>query len=361
LTDACQHNLYYEYIEISYLYDNIKKLSLSQKKKILPKLSPLKGKPLSIGEGNTPLIRIENFLSLCKKHQVFVKNEAQNPTGSFKDRESSLVVSKAKELGYKKVSVVSSGNAALSAAVYGNKVDIECECFVPKNTSRAKKQMLKLYSARFHLIDGDYETIYRKVVDNPPQNSWNITGGQNIFREEGSKKIAYEIWQEIGVPDVILIPIGNGGLLSAVYKGFKELKELGLTNKLPQLIGVQVKNASPIKIALERDKDFVILEHVPDSIAEGVIARESYCSPKVIRAIKETKGLMIEVTESEIIKALKDIITIESLTPEPTSATVYAALKKLHLNENDKQKIVCIQTGNGMQHLNEIVEVVSGF
>jgi len=146
-----------------------------------------------------------------------------------------------------------------------------------------------------------------------------------------------------------------------VYKGFKELKELGLTNKLPQLIGVQVKNASPIKIALERDKDFVILEHVPDSIAEGVIARESYCSPKVIRAIKETKGLMIEVTESEIIKALKDIITIESLTPEPTSATVYAALKKLHLNENDKQKIVCIQTGNGMQHLNEIVEVVSGF
>lgn len=358
-TDVCQHNLYYEYIEILYLYKNIRKLSLHKRRDALSKLLPIENKLLSLGEGGTPLIKIEKFSPLCKKHQVFVKNEAQNPTGSFKDRESSLIVSKARELGHKKVFIVSSGNAALSAAVYANKLNIECECFVPKNTSRAKKQMLRLYNANFHLIDGDYEAIYRKMVDNPPKNAWNITGGQNLFREEGGKKIAYEIWQQISVPDVILVPIGNGGLFSAVHKGFTELKKLGFTNKCPRLVGVQVRNAAPIKAALAQNRDFVALDRVPDSIAEGIIARESYCAPKVIRAIKETKGLIIEVTEREIIKALKDAIRLESLTPEPTSATVYAALRKLHFQNKRKLKIVCIQTGNGMKHLNEIVEVVN--
>lgn len=357
LSNVCQPDLYYEYIEILYDYEKIKKLSFKQKIESLKSLLPLKHFPISLGEGRTPLIKIDEFSTLCKSHQVYVKNEAQNPTGSFKDRESAIVISKAKELKYKKVFIVSSGNAALSAAVYCNKTKIKCECFIPKHTSKAKKQMLKLYNADFHLMNGDYESIYRQVIDNPPREAWNVTGGQNFFREEGSKRIAYEIWHEIKVPDVIIAPIGNGTLFSAIYKGFKELKDVGLTDAIPKMIGVQIKKASPIKEALKQNKDYVVLDQVPDSIAEGIIARESYSSPKAIRSIKESRGEIIEVTDQETIQALRDIIRIESLMPEPTSATVYAALRRLNFANKKNLNIVCIQTGNGMKNLEEVLKL----
>lgn len=356
LTDICQHDPYYEYIEVLYDYAKISKLPAEKRLDALYNSTPLQTKPLSLGEGNTPLIKLNGFFSKNSKNKIYVKNEGQNPTGSFKDRESSFIVSRAKEKNIENVFIVSSGNAALSAAVYANKTGIFCECFVPKTVSRSKKLMLKLYNSSYHLVDGDYEEHYRKAIDNPPANSWNITSGYNFFREEGSKRIAYEIWQKIGVPDLIIIPIGNGTLFSAIYKGFSELKQVKLTEKIPQLIGVQVKNASPIAEAIKQKSDFVILKSVPDSIAEGIVARESYSAPKVIRALKESRGKLIEVTEKEIRLALKNIINEESLTPEPTSATVYAALEKI--NSKDKT-IACIQTGNGMKNLEEILEIIN--
>lgn len=355
--DICLHDPYYDYVDVLYDYESIKKLPYKKKKASLSKLLPTIKDLISLGEGNTPLIRIKNFSSECKDNFVYIKNEGQNPTGSFKDRESALIISKAKELGYKKVVIVSSGNAALSSSVYANKAGLQCECFIPHHTSKAKKQVLQLYSSDFHTVHGDYETIYRKTVDNPISDAWNITAGQNFYREEGSKKIAYEIWEAIGVPDVMVIPIGNGSLFIAVYKGFVELKRVGLTNKMPLFVGVQVKDASPVAEAIRKKEDYAILKKIPDSVAEGIIARESYSSPKVVRAVKENKGKIIEVTDQEIIVALKDIIKIESLTPEPTSAVVYAALKKLGL-QTIGNKIVCIQTGNGMKNLEEILEIV---
>lgn len=351
------HDPYYDYVDVLYDYESIKKLPYQKKKFSLNKLLPTIKGLISLGEGNTPLIRIKNFSSECKDNFVYVKNEGQNPTGSFKDRESALIISKAKELGYKKVVIVSSGNAALSSAIYANKAGMRCECFIPHHASKTKKQVLQLYSSGFHTVHGDYESIYRKIVDNPIPGAWNITTGQNFFREEGSKKIAYEIWEAIGMPDVMIIPIGNGSLFAATYKGFLELKKVGLTNRMPLFVGVQVEKASPIAEAVRKKTDSVILKKIPDSVAEGIIARESYSSPKVVRALKENKGKIIEVTEREIISALKDIIRTESLTPEPTSAVVYAALKKLNLRTSGN-KIVCIQTGNGMKNLEEILEVV---
>lgn len=355
--DICTHDPYYDYVDVLYDYESIKKLPHQQKKSLLNKLVPPVKNPVSLGEGHTPLVRIKNFSSVCRDNLVYIKNEGQNPTGSFKDRESALIISQAEELGYKKVVIVSSGNAALSAAVYANKAGLRCESFIPHHTSRAKKQVLQLYGSDFHTVHGDYETIYRKIVDNPVLDAWNITTGQNFYREEGSKKIAYEIWEAIGVPDMMIVPIGNGSLFAATYKGFLELKKVGLTNRMPLFVGVQVKNASPIAEAVRKKADHIILKNIPDSVAEGIIARESYSSPKVVKALKENKGKIIEVTDREIISALKDIIKIESLTPEPTSAVVYAALKKLDLQVGDN-KIVCIQTGNGMKNLEEIFEII---
>lgn len=355
LAKICQHDPYYEHIEILYDYFKISKLPVAQRFDALYNSTPTRIKPISIGEGFTPLIKLNGYFNHNSGNKIYVKNEGQNPTGSFKDRESSFIISRAVEKKIKNVFIVSSGNAALSAAVYANKAKISCECFLPETVSKSKKLMLKLYSSSFHLVQKDYEENYRDAIDNPPANSWNITGGCNFFREEGSKRISYEIWEKIGVPDLIIAPIGNGTLFAAIHKGFAELKKIKLSNKIPQLIGVQLKNASPIAEAIRQKKDFVILKSAPDSIAEGIIARESYAAPKVIRALKESRGELIQITEKELKQALKNIISKESITPEPTAAVVYAALKKIKAKN---KKIVCIQTGNGMKNLEEIIAIV---
>lgn len=357
MKNICTHDPYYDYVDVLYDYTSIRELPYQKKKSLLDTLVPTIQDSISLGEGNTPLMRIKNFSPECKDNLVYVKNEGQNPTGSFKDRESALIISQAQELGYKKVVIVSSGNAALSAAVYANKAGLRCEALIPHHTSKAKKQVLQLYGSDFHTFHGDYETIYRKIVDNPVPDAWNITTGQNFYREEGSKRIAYEIWETIGVPDIMIVPIGNGSLFAATYKGFVELKKVGLADRVPLFVGVQVKNASPIAEALKKKSDYVTLGKAPDSIAEGIVARESYSSPKVVKALRENKGKIIEVTDREIISALKDIIRVESLTPEPTSAVVYAALKNLDL-QTSGNKIVCIQTGNGMKNLEEILDII---
>lgn len=358
LSRVCRHGNYYNFLEILYDYNKIKKIKTENKLKILKHLLPLNNNnnKIFLGEGNTPLLRIFNFSAICKNNQVFVKNEAQNPAGSFKDRETAIVIAKAVELKYGKVAVISSGNAALSASVYANKANINCECFIPKRTSSAKKLILKLFDANLHLLDCDYERIYRKITDRPPKDAWNITSGKNIYREEGSKAIAFEIWEKIKVPDIIITPMGNGTLMAALYKGYFELNKIGLANKVPQLIGVQIKNSAPIGQAVLKNKDYITLRQAPESVAEGIIARESYDSPKAVRAIKESGGYVIEVTDREIKYALKKIIKTESLIPEPTSAVVYAALNKLKLKNEANKKIVCIQTGSGTKNLEEITK-----
>src|SRR3989304_10633756 len=142
--------------------------------------------------------------------------------------------------------------------------------------------------------------------------------------------MAYEIFEQLGeVPDVIVIPSGNGGCLAATWKGFVELKKLGKIDKLPKMVCVQIEDAAPIKIALEKNKPYVVLGDIEDSVAEGIVAQESYNSPQAVKALQESGGYVIEVNDSEIINALKEIIDTESIVPEPTSAATFAALHKL--------------------------------
>jgi len=353
LSAACQHDKYYNYLEILYDYKEI------SKNIDLRKITPLeKNRLITLGECNTPLIKMKGYSEACKDNDIYIKNEAQNPTGSFKDRETALVISHAKEQGVKKVVIASSGNAALSAAAYAKKAKIACECFIPKDTSKSKILILKIYNTLINTENGDYEKIYRDLSDKNISDAVNITSGQNCYREEGSKMVAFEIWEKISVPDIIIVPVGNGTLLSAIYKGFFELKKLGLTNKLPKLYGVQVKNCSPLKKALDKNIDFKVLNDIPESIAEGIVAKESYDAPKAIRAIKATDGKVIEVSDEETRKALIKVIKNESIIPEPTSAVVFAALDKIKIGKK-KSKIVCILTGNGNKNLAEILELIN--
>lgn len=348
-----KHGPYYGYLTLMYDYGNvdISKNNFGWGKYL--DLLPCDSFKINFNEQKTPLLKIENFGKKYGFDSLFVKDESKNPTGSFKDKESICLVNKAVEWGVDKIFVVSSGNAAVSTAAYAQKAKIQCECLIPSTTSVGKRILIGFYGGKLVEKKGNYEEIYKWAIDSN-YDGWNATPGVNPVKEEGIKIIGFEIWEEIGVPDVIVVPCGNGTLLYGIYKAFMELQFLGLITKLPKLIGVQIKGAAPLKAAFESSKEFVGLSNIPDSIAEGIVARESYSSPKVMMALKDTSGEVVEVDDVETVVAMKEIMNEESLIPEPTSAVVYAAIKKMQIDID--LKIVLIQTAGGMKNLKEIME-----
>lgn len=353
---------YYDFKKIEYDMSKVKSFPVPGKfglERYLP-LLPVESMAATLpqGEGSTDLAHLKSLGAHFGMSNLYAKMEDQNPTGCFKDRESAVVMSAAIEKGIKKVNIVSSGNAALSTAAYAQKAGIECVCYVPEKTSHEKIILMELYGATVVKIPGFYEDVYRHVADMNPEG-WNVTSGQCEYRTEGDKTIAYEVWEQLGgVPDVFIVPSGNGSSLHGIWKGFKELEGLGLISTLPQMISVQIEGASPIKTALAQNKDFVVLGDIEDSIAEGIVVQESYCSPGAVAALKESGGYVIEVNDQEIVTALKSVIKLESLVPEPTTAAVYAALPKLDLPKS--AKVVCLNTGSGMKFLSEISSLVNG-
>lgn len=309
---------------------------------------------LSLGEGQTALTKAYSLGHLLGFSNLYIKHEEQNPTGNFKDRESFIAVNFAKEKDLKEIVIASSGNAALSMAAYAKRADIVCQCFIPASTSQAKKELITFFGGQIREIEGNYEQVYRYVADHFEKNS-NVTSGINSERVEGDKTISYEIWEEIGVPDVVVVPCGNGGNLAGIWRGFYELKELGLGDKIPIMLGVQVIGASPLLKAINEGTELSIYSNGVDSIAEGIVAEESYCSPKAVKALQSSNGFIIEVTDQEIVEALKTVISHESLIIEPTSAAVFAALPKLHeFGISKHSRVVAISTGSGMKMLEEI-------
>ncbi|MDD3887358.1 MAG: pyridoxal-phosphate dependent enzyme [Patescibacteria group bacterium] len=329
---CCLDNLY---------YDNftpvVKDISVLKKS--------LKKRWLSLKEGNTPLKKFDNLKKYFPNIEVFGKMENLNPTGSFKDRETVVAINVAKEQKVKEVGVISSGNAAVSAAYYAKKAGLKCKCFVPKKVSKSKLELIKSFGAKVIKKPGFFEDVYRNVIDNE-KKIYHFSAGQNSFRDLGSQEISFELYKSFknNLPDKIIIPIGNGCLFHGIFRGFEILKKDNKIEKIPQLIGVQIKNADPVKKALEKNKSYYQLKKINDSIAEGIVALESYCSPKAILVLKETKGFVVEVTDNEIKKWDKIIQEKELIFLEPTAITVFPALKKIKFKKGEK--IVLILTGS---------------
>lgn len=297
---------------------------------------------VSLGEGDTPLTSEPTVGKAFGFTDFYVKDEGTNPTGSFKDRESALVVSIALQKRVKRVVVVSSGNAAVSTAAYARKAGIECRAVIPEKTSQDKQDLIELFGAELVTRPGFYEDVYRSVADEPIEG-WNVTSGRNKWRTEASKMIAFELWEAGTVPDVVVVPAANGGGLAGVWKGFFDLVQIGKMKKVPVMIGVQVAGAAPIQVALENNVEAVALGEIEDSVAEGIVASESYCSPKAVRALGESGGRVVAVTDEEILAARERVMELSDLEPEVTAAAVYAGLERIPEYRN--KRVVCIQTG----------------
>ncbi|WP_367182617.1 pyridoxal-phosphate dependent enzyme [Thermococcus sp.] len=272
---------------------------------------------------------------------VFFKLDYLQPSGSFKDRGTWVTVSKLLDEGITEVVLDSSGNAALSFALYGLANGIRVHAFVSYDTSPGKLSLLQRLGAVVHYVEGDRMTVHERAVEFSERSGITyVSHWLNPYFLEGTKTIAFEIYEQLGVPDWVLAPTGSGTLLLGLWKGFSELKAMGKIEELPRLVAVQ---ASGYESICERSA-------VKNTLAEGIAIPEPPRLEEMRRALRETGGLCVSVGEDETLTGLRELRKLGFLV-EPTSAVVYPALMKL-LRERavaPGSKVVPVLTGSGLK------------
>ena len=319
------------------------------------------GQPFTIYEGGTPMVRNESLSKAYRFHNIFYKCEMANPTGSFKDRASSYMIGQAIKLGKSDVVAASSGNAGVSLATYALKAGLACHIFVPKRTSKEKLELLRLMKADITYVDGSFEdAYYASLSSDAVKEAYSCHPGSIPFATEGYKRTAVEIFNQIGIPDKVIVPVGDGTYLSGIWKGFKELQQIGLSKRSPQMVAVQVEGADPVAIAFKKGLLKYVLKNPVASVAEGIVASESYNSIFTVKALNESRGYPISVTNEEIARNLRTALD-NGMIIEPTSAAALAAID--HLSNDHKtigdETVVCILTGSGIKTTSEISNILS--
>jgi threonine synthase len=293
------------------------------------------------GLGHTPLVNMA--IGSLGGRPIFGKGEHRNPTGSFKDRESETALNVAKAQGVREVTVISSGNAAVSAAAFARELGLGCRVYIPEKTSAEKQTALQETGARITLLPGVFEDVYRAALT-LPEKAYHVSAGQNPFRELGSAEIARELFDEIGLPDHILVPAGNGLLLWGIYRGFQRLLEEKSILRLPRIHAVQIEGAAPLAEAVRLGRAWAVLADIPDSIAEGIVAQESYCAPKALMALRVTGGSVLEVRDADIRRWQGEVTDQPELDLEETALAVFPALEQLKAGH--QEIVVAILTGS---------------
>lgn len=282
----------------------------------------------------TPIVKRE-----INEIHVFFKLEYLMPSGSFKDRGTYVTIAKLKEAGVKEVTLDSSGNAALSLALFGKSEGIKTHIFIPAYTSEGKKQLLKFFGAEVHEIQGSRMKVHAMAREF--KKGLYISHWYNPYFIEGTKVIAYETYEQIRSIGYILTPVGSGSLFLGAYKGFKELNILEKI-EIPKMIAVQGKGYESL---CERSDE-------RSNLAEGIAIPEPPRKKQMIEVLKTTHGTCVSVGDREIKKALNELISMGFLV-EPTSATAYAGFKKL-LNEEyfeKGSKVLIPLTGSGLKNV----------
>lgn len=306
---------------------------------------------VSLNEGNTPLVRAENLGAAAKVGELYIKNDGQNPTGSFKDRGMTVAVTRAKSLGSKAMVCASTGNTAASLAAYAAKARIPAAVVVPRgNVATGKLGQAFSYGARVFGVEGNFDSALNLVFDLVKQDRrFYLMNSVNPFRIEGQKAAAYEIFEQLGgVPDYVVLPVGNAGNISAIWKGFKELRAFGIARALPKMVGVQAEGAAPIAEAVSRKAELKAWS-APQTVASAIRIGNPVSWKKALAALSESRGVAVTVSDPEILRARSELATQEGLLVEAASAAPVAALSRLKLPRH--AKVVCVATGNGLKDI----------
>lgn len=325
-------------------------------------LLPIRGDLVSIHEGGTPLYKCDRLARQIGIRELYVKHEGLNPTGSFKDRGMTVGVSKALELGMRTVACASTGNTSASLAIYAAKAGISAVVLLPAgNVAMGKVAQALMHGAKVISIKGNFDEAFRLVQELCDQRGFYLLNSVNPFRLEGQKTIGFEIVDQLGwkSPDRVIVPVGNAGNISAIYKGFVEFQKFDIIDEIPKMTGIQAEGASPIAEAFKKGVDDIVPESNPETIATAIRIGDPVNAPKALRAIRDSGGIAEVVSDEEIIRAQKDLAKLEGIGVEPASASSVAGLRKLvEQGVIDKEeRIVCVTTGHLLKDPEEVMRV----
>jgi threonine synthase len=312
-------------------------------------------KVVSLNEGGTGLHLCQRLAKHLGLRQLYVKNEGENPTGSFKDRGMTVGVTKAVELGVQSVICASTGNTSASLAAYAAKAGLQCAVLIPSGKiAYGKLSQAMIYGAKVIQVRGNFDQALDVVLKlSEKHRSIYLLNSINPFRIEGQKSLGYEICDQLNqeAPDRVVVPVGNAGNISAIWKGFTEFHELGVVETLPKMTGIQAAGSAPIAKAIKTGSDTIVPVSAPETVATAIRIGAPVSWKKALNAIRESDGTAETVTDEEILSAQKMLARVEGLFVEPASASSIAGLIKLvesGVIDRD-ERVVCVTTGHGLK------------
>lgn len=312
---------------------------------------------VSLGEGWTPLLRTDRLGKKLGLGNLYIKDESQNPTQSFKARGMTAAVSMAKELGARKLAVPSAGNAAGALAAYSARAGLECFIFMPRDTPRANVVECEQTGAHVTLMDGLITDCGAEVGRRKESEGWfDVSTLKEPYRIEGKKTLGYELAEQLDwkLPDVIVYPTGGGTGLIGMWKAFDEMEQLGwIGSERPRMVTVQAAGCAPIVRAFEEGKRFA--DEFPDAatVASGLRVPRAIGDFLILDALRESGGTAIAVTDEELIDATREIGAVEGLFCAPEGAACLPALRKMIEAGQVKpeERVVLFNTGAGVKYL----------
>ncbi len=305
--------------------------------------------------GWTPLYRAERTAQRLGLRAVYVKDDGRNPTASFKDRASAVVALKAIEEGASAITTASSGNAAAALAGMAAALDLPAIIFVPHTAPEAKVAQLRIYGAQVFLVEGTYDEAFDLTLAAAEAFGWYCRNtAYNPFTREGKKTAAYEIWEQLEdqVPDRVFVSVGDGNILSGLWKGFRDLAALGWIERPPILMGIQAEGSAVLAQAWREGRE-TIEPRPPRTIADSIAVGRPRDARFALQAVRETGGMFLTVTDDEILAAMRTLAREVGVFAEPAAAAAFAGLEKA-VREGyvrDEETVVVVSTGNGLKDI----------
>ncbi len=319
---------------------------------------------LTLGEGMTPLIKAERLGAQLGMSNLFIKDEALNPTGSFKARGMAVAISMAKELGVRKLAVPSAGNAAGALAAYAAKAGIPAFIFMPNDTPKANIVECQQTGANVTLIDGLITDCGKIIAERKAAEGWfDVSTLKEPYRVEGKKTMGYELAEQMNweLPDVILYPTGGGTGLIGMWKAFDEMESMGwIGSGRPRMVTVQAEGCAPIVRAFAAGAN--VGADIPDAhtVASGLRVPKAIGDFIMLDILRKSSGTAVSVTDDELLAAVKEIGSAEGIFAAPEGAACLPALKQLlaRAEVTRDERVVLFNTGSGVKYLEAFQEQV---
>ena len=316
---------------------------------------------VTLGEGDTPLLRIPQTGNRLGLSNLFVKDESGNPTASFKARGLSAAISKAKELGVKKVIIPTAGNAGGAMAAYAARAGMSALIYMPKDTPIANMVESRIVGAEVILVDGLISDAAKLANEKARAEGWfDLSTFKEPYRMEGKKIMGYELAESFNwsLPDVILYPTGGGTGLVGMWKAFNELEELGWLDdkKCPRMVSVQADGCAPVVKAFNSGASSCDFWQGAQTAASGLRVPKSFADRLILADIRASEGTAIAVSDAAILEAQKKLAAQEGIFAAPEGAACLAALEEL-INQKwvkPEERIVLFNTGSGLKYLDGI-------